>query len=83
MHPIPCPFETTPEDALLITKWKLRLVVVYGAVLLVLLAFSMSQPKESVEDTANVPATLLFPRLQQPSTWSIKESAICRDRRTR
>ena len=56
MHPIPCPFETTPEDALLITKWKLRLVVVYDAVLLVLLAFSMSQPKESVEDTANVPA---------------------------
>jgi hypothetical protein len=44
MHPGSDPFQPTPEDALIIVKWKLRMALLYGAVLLVVLVFALGRP---------------------------------------
>jgi hypothetical protein len=55
MHPS-YPFEPTPEDARIILKWKLRLALFYGALLLIVVLFGQTRPQDHIADPADVPA---------------------------
>jgi hypothetical protein len=51
MHPS-YPFELTPEDARSFLKWKLRLALFYGALLLMVVVFALIWPQGDINDAA-------------------------------
>ena len=46
------PYRLTPEDRLIISKWKLRVGLAYGAILLVLLLVMVANPGRERSDIA-------------------------------
>ena len=50
------PYRLTPEDRLIISKWKLRVGLAYGAILLVLLLVMVANPGRDRTDIATNPA---------------------------
>ena len=50
------PYRLTPEDRLIISKWKLRVGLAYGAILLVLLLVMVANPSRDRTEIAKNPA---------------------------
>jgi hypothetical protein len=50
------PYRLTPEDRLIISKWKWRLGIAYGAILFVLLLVMVANPSRDRSDIAKNPA---------------------------
>jgi len=46
------PYRPTAEDRLIISKWKLRLAMIYGAILLVLVLVVVSNPNRDRSEIA-------------------------------
>jgi hypothetical protein len=70
MHPS-YPFETTAEDAATMLKWKLRLALVYGAILLAIVAFAMTRPQDHIDETSDIPSNPAI------SSASAADRAVC------
>ncbi len=52
MHPWH-PIDLTPEDARTFLKWKLRLALFYGALLLVVVVFALTWPQGEINEAAD------------------------------
>jgi hypothetical protein len=50
------PYRLTPEDRLIMSKWKWRVGIAYGAILLVLLLVMVTNPNRDKNDVAKNPA---------------------------